>query len=163
VSAPVTTPVQSPAIMAALSVIGTAWLAVLSDASAAMSAIDQSLVLDGAVWRPWDVAGRGAFPNGLNLAEALGATYVMRWARDGVADMPRFAATLPVARALLALRREAFPSAPWRPRDPVAEDLQRRIRVMEVAEAPRKPVVVLKPYTAPSDIGREWKGRRAYV
>jgi hypothetical protein len=158
-SAPVTTPVQSPAIMAALSVIGTAWLSVLADTSSAMSAIDPSLVLDGAVWRPWDVAGRGAFPNGLNLAEALGATYVMRWCSSSPPvivgskpDMP-----LPVARALLALRREAFPAAPWRPRDPVAEELQRRIRVMEVAESPRRPVVVLKPYTAPSDIGRGWK------
>ena len=59
--------------------------------------------------------------------------------------------------ALLVLRRAAFPSIPWRPRDPVAEDLQRRIRAMEVAEAPRRPAEVLTPYTAPSDVGRSWR------
>ena len=37
------------------------------------------------------------------------------------------------------------------------EELQRRIRAMEVAEAPRRPAEVLTPYTAPSDIGRNWR------
>jgi len=146
---------QTPAIMAALATIGEAWLAALPDVAAGMAAIDRSLVLDGAVWRPWDVAGRAAFPAGLNLAEALGATYVMRWAAHH--NMPLMNETLPVVRAMLVLRRAAFPSIPWRPRDPVAEDLQRRIRAMEVAEAPRRPVEVLTPYTAPSDIGRDWR------
>lgn len=145
---------QTPAIMAALAVIGEAWLAALPDVAAGMAAIDRSLVLDGAVWRPWDVEGRAAFPAGLNLAEALGATFVMRWA-NGL--QPTLRLSLPVARALLILRRAAFPAIPWRPRDPVAEDLQRRIRAMEVAEAPRRPVEVLTPYTAPSDIGRTWR------
>lgn len=145
---------QTPAIMAALSVIGEAWLAALPDVAAGMAAIDRSLVLDGAVWRPWDVAGRAAFPAGLNLAEALGATFVMRWA-DGWQQSLRL--SLPVARAMLVLRRAAFPAIPWRPRDPIAEDLQRRIRAMEVAEAPRRPVEVLTPYTAPSDVGRSWR------
>ena len=67
------------------------------------------------------------------------------------------AETLADVRALLVLRRAAFPAIPWRPRDPVAEDLQRRIRAMEVAEAPRRPVVRLEPYTAPSDVGRSWR------
>jgi len=145
---------QTPAIMAALATIGEAWLAALPDVAAGMAAIDRSLVLDGAVWRPWDVAGRAAFPAGLNLAEAMGATFVMRWA-DGWQQTLRL--SLPVARAMLVLRRAAFPAIPWRPRDPVAEDLQRRIRAMEVAEAPRRPVEVLTPYTAPSDIGRNWR------
>ncbi len=145
---------QTPAIMAALATIGEAWLAVLPDVAAGMAAIDRSLVLDGAVWRPWDVEGRAAFPDGLNLAEAMGATYVMRWCQG---DPPLFALTLADVRALLVLRRAAFPAIPWRPRDPVAEDLQRRIRAMEVAEAPRRPVEVLTPYTAPSDIGRNWR------
>ena len=150
---------QTPAIMAALSVVGEAWLATLPDVAAGMAAIDRSLVLDGAVWRPWDVEGRAAFPDGLNLAEAMGATYVMQWCKGmnpgfvGVASR----SSLPVARALLVLRRAAFPAIPWRPRDPVAEELQRRIRAMEVAEAPRRPVEVLTPYTAPSDIGRNWR------
>ena len=107
----------------------------------------------GAVWRPWDAAGRAAFPAGLNLAEAMGATFVMRWANGA---QPTLRMSLPVARAMLVLRRAAFPAIPWRPRDPIAEDLQRRIRAMEVAEAPRRPVVRLEPYTAPSDIGRTW-------
>ena len=145
---------QTPAIMAALAVVGEAWLAALPDVAAGMAAIDRSLVLDGAVWRPWDVAGRAAFPDGLNLAEAMGATYVMRWCQG---DPPLFALTLADVRALLVLRRAAFPAIPWRPRDPVAEDLQRRIRAMEVAEAPRRPVEVLTPYTAPSAIGRNWR------
>ena len=145
---------QTPAIMAALAVVGEAWLATLPDVAAGMAAIDRSLVLDGAVWRPWDVAGRAAFPDGLNLAEAMGATYVMRWCQG---DPPLFALTLADVRALLVLRRAAFPAIPWRPRDPVAEDLQRRIRAMEVAEAPRRPAEVLTPYTAPSDVGRSWR------
>lgn len=146
---------QTPAIMAALAVIGEAWLAALPDVAAGMAAIDRSLVLDGAVWRPWDVAGRAAFPAGLNLAEAMGATFVMRWAASH--NMPLMDETLPVVRAMLVLRRAAFPAIPWRPRDPIAEDLQRRIRAMEVAEAPRRPVEALTPYTAPSDIGRNWR------
>ena len=146
---------KTPAIMAALAVVGEAWLAALPDVAAGMAAIDRSLVLDGAVWRPWDVAGRAAFPVGLNLAEALGATFVMRWAAHH--NMPLMDETLPVVRAMLVLRRAAFPAIPWRPRDPVAEDLQRRIRAMEVAEAPRCPVQPLTPYTAPSDIGRNWR------
>lgn len=145
---------QTPAIMAALATIGEAWLATLPDVAAGMAAIDRSLVLDGTVWRPWDVAGREAFPAGLNLAEALGATFVMRWDNG---SQPTLRLSLPVARAMLVLRRAAFPSIPWRPRDPVAEDLQRRIRAMEVAEAPRRTVKVITPYTAPSDIGRTWK------
>ena len=147
---------QTPVIMAALATIGEAWLAALPDVAAGMAAIDRSLVLDGAVWRPWDVEGRAAFPNGLNLAEALGATFVMRWAASS-GTRPPIEFTLPVLRALLMLREAAFPSEPLRPRDPVAEDLQRRIRAMEVAEAPRRPVEVLTPYTAPSDIGRIWR------
>lgn len=145
---------QTPAIMAALSVIGEAWLATLPDVAAGMAAIDRSLVLDGAVWRPWDVEGRAAFPAGLNLAESMGATFVMRWANG---SQPTLRLSLPVARAMLVLRRAAFPAIPWRPRDPVAEDLQRRIRALEVAEAPRRPVEVLTPYTAPSDVGRSWR------
>ena len=147
---------QTPAIMAALAVVGEAWLATLPDVAAGMAAIDRSLVLDGAVWRPWDVEGREAFTAGLNLAEAMGATYVMRWAAPPTC-LPLMGHTLPVFRALLVLRRAAFPAIPWRPRDPVAEELQRRIRAMEVAEAPRRPVEVLTPYTAPSDVGRTWK------
>lgn len=148
--------VQTPAIMAALAVIGEAWLATLPDVAAGMAAIDRSLALDGAVWRPWDVAGREAYPGGLNLAEALGATYVMRWASaSGI--RPPIVSSLPVLRALLVVRDAAFPSIPWRPRDIVREELQRRIRAMEVAEAPRRPVQVLTPYTAPSDIGRNWR------
>ena len=146
---------QTPVIMAALAVVGEAWLAALPDVAAGMAAIDRSLVLDGAVWRPWGEAGRAAFPAGLNLAEAMGATYVMRWA--AYHNLPLMDETLPVVRALLVLRRAAFPTIPWRPRDPVAEDLQRRIRAMEVAEAPRRPVVRLEPYTAPSDVGRSWR------
>ena len=153
---------QTPAIMAALALVGEAWLAALPDVAAGMAAIDRSLVLDGAVWRPWDVEGRAAFPGGLNLAEALGATYVMRWAAR--VELPQLSAVtgrsisaVALARALLALRRAAFPAIPWRPRDPVAEDLQRRIRAMEVAEAPRRPAEVLTPYTAPSDVGRSWR------
>lgn len=149
---------QTPAIMAALATIGEAWLATLPDVAEGMAVIDRSLVLDGAVWRPWDVEGRESFPDGLNLAEALGATYVVRWCQDGrplLGIINYF--PLPVARALLVLRRAAFPAIPWRPRDPVAEELQRRIRAMEVAEAPRRPVEVLTPYTAPSDIGRTWR------
>ena len=145
---------QTPAIMAALATIGEAWIAALPDVAAGMAAIDRSLVLDGAVWRPWDVEGRAAFPDGLNLAEALGATFVMRWA-DGWQQTLRL--SLPVARAMLVLRRAAFPAIPWRPRDPIAEDLQRRIRAMEVDEAQRRPVEVLTPYTAPSDVGRSWR------
>ncbi len=145
---------QTPAIMAALAAIGSAWLDTLPNIAAGMAAIDRSLVLDGAVWRPWDVEGREAFPVGLNLAEALGATFVMRWANG---SQPTLRLSLPVARAMLVLRRVAFPAIPWRPRDPIAEDLQRRIRAMEVAEAPRRPVEVLTPYTAPSDIGRNWR------
>ncbi len=145
---------QTPAIMAALATIGEAWLAALPDVAAGMAAIDRSLVLDGAVWRPWDVAGRAAFPAGLNLAEAMGATFVMRWA-DGWQQTLRL--SLPVARAMLVLRRVAFPAIPWRPRDPIAEDLQRRIRAMEVAEAPRRSAQPLTPYTAPSDVGRSWR------
>ncbi|MDI9599935.1 MAG: hypothetical protein QM323_10655, partial [Acidobacteriota bacterium] len=113
---------QTPAIMAALAVVGEAWLATLPDVAAGMAAIDRSLVLDGAVWRPWDVEGRAAFPAGLNLAEAMGATFVMRWAASH--NMPLMDETLPVVRAMLVLRRAAFPSIPWRPRDPVAEELQ---------------------------------------
>ncbi len=145
---------QTPAIMAALAAIGEAWLVALPDVAAGMAAIDRSLVLDGATWRPWDVEGREAFPVGLNLAEALGATFVMRWANG---SQPTLRLSLPVARAMLVLRRAAFPAIPFRPRDPVAEDLQRRIRAMEVAEAPRRPVEVLTPYTAPSDVGRSWR------
>ncbi len=147
---------QTPAIMAALAVIGEAWLAALPDVAAGMAAIDRSLVLDGAVWRPWDVAGREAFPAGLNLAEALGATAVINWATNG-AHMAIASYPLHVLRALLILRRAAFPSIPFRPRDPVAESLIRRIRAMEVAEAPLRPVEVLTPYTAPSDVGRSWR------
>ena len=148
---------QTPAIMAALAVVGEAWLAALPDVAAGMAAIDRSLVLDGAVWRPWNEAGRSAFPHGLNLAEALGATYVMRWASNGTRAPFKVGPALPVLRALLVVREAAFPSIPWRPRDIVREELQRRIRAMEVAEAPRRPVVRLEPYTAPSDIGRNWR------
>ena len=158
-SAVISVPAQSPAIMAALATIGEAWLAALPDVAAGMAAIDRSLVLDGAVWRPWDVAWRAAFPDGLNLAEAMGATYVMRWA-NGSAPLiigSRPGCPLPVLRALLVVREAAFPSIPWRPRDHVREELQRRIRAMEVAESPRRPVEVLTPYTAPSDIGRDWR------
>lgn len=149
---------QSSAIMAALAVIGSAWLETLADISHAMASVDKSLVLDGAVWRPWDVAGRAAFPDGLNLAEALGATYVMQWARSrsipsAIALWP---GTLPVLRALLVVREAAFPSIPWRPRDQVREELQRRIMAMEVAEEPRRPMQVLTPYIAQSDVGRSW-------
>ena len=146
---------QTPAIMAALAVIGEAWLAALPDVAEGMAVIDPSLVLDGAVWRPWDVEGRAAFPDGLNLAEALGATAVMRWTRYQL--LPVMAKSLPVFRALLVLHTAAFPPIPFRPRNQVREELQRRIRAMEVAEAPRRPVVRLEPYTAPSDIGRMWK------
>ena len=148
---------QTPAIMAALAVVGEAWLATLPDVAAGMAAIDRSLVLDGAVWRPWDVEGRAAFPYGLNLAEAMGATAVMKWAGEDKYFVINQNPTLPILRALLVLRRAAFPSIPWRPRDPVAEELQRRIRAMEVAEAPRRPAEVLTPYTAPSDVGRSWR------
>jgi len=148
---------QTPAIMAALAVVGEAWLAALPDVAAGMAAIDRSLVLDGAVWRPWDVEGRVAFPHGLSFSEALGATYVIRWCRGEQPLLGGRATTLPVARALLALWLDAFPPEPWRKRDMVREELQRRIRAMEVAEAPRRPIVRLEPYTAPSDIGRMWK------
>ena len=148
---------QTPAIMAALAVVGEAWLAALPDVAAGMAAIDRSLALDGAVWRPWDAAGRAAFPAGLNLAEAMGATYVMRWCRGEQPLLGGRATTLPVARALLTLWTAAFPPEPWRPRDHVREELKRRIRAMEVAEAPRRPVVRLEPYTAPSDVGRSWR------
>lgn len=154
-SAPVQTHEQSPAVMAALAVIGEAWLATLADVGEGMSKVDRSLALDGAVWRPVDVAGRAAFPRGLNLAEALGATYVMRWAMNGHRTQLD-ALTLPVARALLVVRRAAFPSIPWRPRDPVAEELQRIIRAMEVKASPVKREVLV-PYTAPSDLGRAWR------
>ena len=147
---------QAPAIMAALAIVGEAWLAALPDVAAGMAAIDRSLVLDGAVWRPWDEAGRTAFPHGMNLAEALGATFVMRWAAASNARPP-IAFTLPVLRALLVLREAAFPAEPFRPRDAEREELQRRIRAMEVAKAPRRPVVRLEPYIAQSDIGREWR------
>lgn len=149
---------QSPAIMAALAVIGSAWLGTLPDVAAGMAAVDASLVLDGAVWRPWDVDGRAAFPEGLNLAEAMGATYVMRWTRGEQPAITRglLGFPLPVARALLVIREAAFPARPFRPRDRVREELQRRIRAMEVAEATRRPVVRLEPYTAKSDLGRTW-------
>ena len=146
---------QTPAIMAALAVIGEAWLAALPDVAEGMAVIDPSLVLDGAVWRPWDVEGRAAFPDGLNLAEALGATAVMRWTRYQL--LPVMAKSLPVFRALLVLHTAAFPPIPFRPRNQVREELQRRIRAMEVAEATRRPVEVLTPYTAPSDVGRSWR------
>jgi hypothetical protein len=150
---------QTPAIMAALAVVGEAWLAALPDVAAGMAAVDRSLVLDGAVWRPWDEAGRTAFPDGLNLAEALGATFVMRWVHGSAPFIAgsRPDCPLPVLRALLVLRNAAFPPIPFRPRDIVREELQRRIRAMEVAEAPRRPVERLEPYTAPSDIGRNWR------
>ena len=146
---------QAPAIMAALAVIGEAWLATLPDVAAGMAAIDRSLVLDGAVWRPWDVDGREAFPHGLSFSEALGASAVMRWTRYQL--LPVMAKSLPVFRALLVLHTAAFPPIPFRPRNQVREELQRRIRAMEVAEAPRRPVEALTPYTAPSDIGRNWR------
>jgi len=146
---------QTPAIMAALAVVGEAWIAALPDVAAGMSAIDRSLVLDGAVWRPWDEAGRAAFPAGLNLAEALGATAVMRWARYEI--LPEMAKSASIFRALLVLHNAAFPPIPWRPRDRVREELQRMLCAAEVAEATRRPVVRLEPYTAPSDVGRVWR------
>ena len=147
---------QTPAIMAALATIGEAWLAALPDVAAGMAAIDRSLVLHGAVWHPWDVAGRLSYPSGLSFSEALGATFVMRWAAASNARPP-IEFTLPVLRALLVLREAAFPSMPWRPRDAEREEIQRRIRAMEVAEGRRTPAQPLTLYTAPSDVGRSWR------
>ena len=102
-------------------------------------------------------AGCLRFPDCLSFSEALGATYVIRWCRGEQPLLGGRATTLPVARALLALWLDAFPPEPWRKRDMVREELQRRIRAMEVAEAPRRPAEVLTPYTAPSDVGRSWR------
>jgi len=58
--------------------------------------------------------------------------------------------------ALLHIRRIICPSIPWRRRDPVAEELERRARQIEASLQPPQRPEVITPYTAASDVGRAW-------
>jgi hypothetical protein len=58
--------------------------------------------------------------------------------------------------ALLHIRRIICPTIPWRRRDPVADELERRARQIEASLRPPQRPEVITPYTAASDVGRAW-------
>lgn len=121
-----------------------------------------------------------ALASGLTTPEALGFAVAMRWAADtsnapviGLAPHGCWRLTLPtgtfgqnlapadaipLAMALLAVRRAIRPREPWQARDPVADGLQFHLRSMSAALSPRRAELLLPP-TIASDIGRDWSGR----
>lgn len=62
-----------------------------------------------------------------------------------------------LADALLAVRRIVWPSIPWRPRDMIAEHIERHIRLMDADLRGPAPIEVITPYTAAGDVGRAWR------
>ena len=62
-----------------------------------------------------------------------------------------------LADALLTVRRIVWPSIPWRPRDMIAEHLERHIRLMDADLRGPAPIEVVTPYTAAGDVGRAWR------
>ena len=179
-------PEQEPAAppsarVSALAVLGLVWASDLVDPA---DAVDPSLTLgqDG-YYRGGDEFTAG----GLTLYEALGMTLAVIWADEAsdperafrqpvTAGTPRLGARVwrvqlpgavardmtaadacPVVRALLVVRRTVWPAKPWRPRDPIAEQLERNLRAIEAElRGPALPVQVLRPAVIASDIGRDW-------
>lgn len=135
----------------------------------------------------WRGASTGeAFPEGLTREQAIGMTIAVCWAGSEDAASPlvlcalagrerprawtiripgeparlmEAAEALPIVQALLVVRRILWPTIPWRPRDPVAEELERHARVMSCTLHPSWPPVVLTPPVDQSQIGRDWGGR----
>jgi len=66
------------------------------------------------------------------------------------------AAALPLAEALLLVRRTLWPAVPFRPRDQTAAALELHIRAMQAALRGPRAVETLVPETTASDIGRVW-------
>mgnify|MGYP003451969684 FL=1 len=138
-----------------------------------------SMSTDG-LWRPRTPGDAPALASGLTTPEALGFAVAMRWAADtsnapviGLAPHGCWRLTLPtgtfgqnlapadaipLAMALLAVRRAIRPREPWQARDPVADGLQFHLRSMSAALSPRRAELLLPP-TIASDIGRDWSGR----
>jgi hypothetical protein len=84
-----------------------------------------------------------------------------RWAvRLPVANAPtrtmEGSDALRLTLALLHIRRIICPTIPWRRRDPVADELERRARQIEASLRPPQRPEVITPYTAASDVGRAW-------
>lgn len=132
------------------------------------------------LWRPRTSGDAPALATGLTTPEALGFGLAMRWAADtsnapviGLAPAGCWRLTLPtgshsqnlapddaipLAMALLAVRKVVRPPQPWQARDPVAVGLEFHLRSMSAALHPRRAELLLPP-TIASDIGRDWSGR----
>ena len=63
---------------------------------------------------------------------------------------------LPLAEALLLVRRTLWPAVPFRPRDQTAAALELHIRAMQAALRGPRAVETLVPETCASDVGRVW-------
>lgn len=167
----------------ALATIGLVWSEHLPCPA---RAVHDLLRLDAdGLWRS-TVPAMAAFPDGLTLTEALGLTLAVAWAAEQEESSIRYAYPLiaavdrasglwtvrlpgggcqarlttvdarAIADALLTVRRIVWPSIPWRPRDMIAEHLERHIRLMDADLRGPTPTEVLTPYTAASDVGRAW-------
>jgi hypothetical protein len=185
-----TTPVPASECLRALATIGLAWTRELAHADIARAVHPSISPADDGLWWPAGPA-EPPFLDGLALSEALGLTLAVRWAEQAEGNdlsygwplvrrlarsEPRWSVrlpvvtsertmtadeALPVVRAMLVVRRVVWPRAPWRPRDPIAENLERHARDMEATLRPASPVLIKQPVNRahPSDLGRDWKGR----
>lgn len=164
----------------ALATIGLVWSANLPEPAAALH--DRLTLGSNGLW----YGAERSFPEGLTLTEALGLTLTVAWAAEAEGTSVRYAypmirrsesgsawsVRLPgtrlepvdlatadareLADALLTIRRTVWPSIPWRPRDMIAEHLERHIRLMDAELRGPTPTEVLTPYVAASDVGRSW-------
>ena len=177
-----TLPVSTADQLAALEVLGRAWLAEIRDEPA--QHVSEWLVPRDGRWVT------GAFPLGLTLEQALGFTLAGRWveAHDSGRDIYHApvvatssttssnrpvwrvclpvvghdcnlsaAEALPVTRALLTVRRIFWPVRPWGCRDQIAETLELHARAMEADLRGPAPIERVFPPTFLSDLGRNWR------
>ena len=173
----------TPEARLALATIGLAWTEHLPRPA---RAVHDLLRLDADGLYRSMVPAMDAFPDGLTLTEALGLTLAVAWAHEAEGTSIRYAypmirrsesgsawsVRLPgtrlepvdlatadareLADALLTIRRTVWPSIPWRPRDMIAEHIERHIRLMDAELRGSTPTKVLTPYVAASDVGRSW-------
>ena len=180
-----TLPVSTADQLAALEVLGRAWLAEIRDEPA--QHMHPCLACCGGRWRNGD--HMLAFPRGLTLEQALGFTLAVRWVeaheagRDiyrapvvatsstssnrpiwrvclpGVGQDRNLSAVeaLPVTRALRTVRRILWPVRPWGRRDQIAETLELHARAMEADLRGPTPIERVFPPTFLSDVGRNWR------